>query len=128
MNRNRTLTTGKIFPQLTREQAIKMAKSGIWKKWSDEQIVGFQLYQDKMCMDFDRFHEALEKCLGRPVWTHELAFIDNIRLEFEGIKTKPSFEEIMNLIPEEKRLFFVASDESHTIGDNKNGQLVMPCS
>ena len=46
--------------QLTKEQAIAFAESGEWKSWTDEQIVRFQLFQDKLCMDFGRFHEAME--------------------------------------------------------------------
>jgi hypothetical protein len=30
--------------QLTKEEAIKFSESGIWKEWSDEQIVRFQLF------------------------------------------------------------------------------------
>jgi len=87
--------------QFTREQAIEIAKSGIWKEWSDEQVVKCQLYQKRLCMDFSRFHEAMEKVLGRPIFTHEFACVDLIR-EYEGKKEAPTFKEIMSLIPKEK--------------------------
>jgi hypothetical protein len=90
--------------QLTKEQAIAFAESGVWKEWTNEQIVRFQLFQDKMCMPFSRFHEAITKVLGREIWTHEFAFIDEIKKEYLGAKDAPTFEEIVNLIPEEKRL------------------------
>jgi len=89
--------------QLTKQQAIALAKSGIWKTWTDEEVVKFQLYQCKLCMDFDRFHQAIEKVLGRPVWTHEFAF-GNIKEEYEGKREMPTFKEILNLIPAEKRI------------------------
>jgi len=81
-----------------------MAGSGVWKHWTNEQIVRFQLFQDKLCMDFSRFHEAMEKVLDRPIWTHEFAFNDKLKEEYLGVKEKPSMEEIINLIPEEKRI------------------------
>lgn len=32
--------------QLTTQQAIEFAKSGIWKEWDNEHIVRFQLFQE----------------------------------------------------------------------------------
>ena len=90
--------------QLTKEEAIAFAESGVWKEWTNEQIVRFQLFQNKMCMPFSRFHEAIEDVLGRSIWTHEFAFIDEIKKEYLGAKAAPTFEEIVNLIPAEKRL------------------------
>jgi hypothetical protein len=90
--------------QLTKKQAIGMAKSGIWKEWTDEEIVRFQLFQKKLCMDFDRFHKAMEVVLERPVYTHEFAWMDELKKEYLGGKKPPSLEEIINLIPEEKRI------------------------
>jgi len=90
--------------QITREQAIELADSGAWKVWTDEDVVRFQLYQDRLAMDFARFHEALESVLGRPVWTHELANRDRIVAEYEGKRDAPTFQEIVELIPEHQRL------------------------
>ena len=91
--------------QLTKEQAIKFAESGIWKDWTDEQIVRFQLFQRKLCMDFSRFHKAVEGVLNRPVYTHEFGLdYDGIVKEYLGVKKAPTFDEIINLIPEEKRI------------------------
>jgi len=109
MDKNRILPTGKILPQLKRAQALKLAKSKEWEKWDDERIVRFQLYQDRLCMDFDRFHKAIEKVLGRPIWTHEFAQINLIRLEYEGIRKKPTLGEIMGQIPREKLILAVIS-------------------
>ena len=93
--------------QLTQEQAIELYDSGVWKNWTDEQVVRFQLFQDRLCVDFARFHEAMEKVLDRPVWTHEFAFRDSLIEEYLGIRDKPTFEEICNLIPEDKRIIIV---------------------
>jgi hypothetical protein len=90
--------------QLTKEQAITMANSGAYKEMTSEQIVRFQLFQNRLCMPFEVFHKAIEEVLGRPVWTHEFAFHKNIILEYLGEKPAPTFEEIINLIPKEKRI------------------------
>jgi len=90
--------------QLTKEQAIKMYESEIWKDMTLEQIAEFQLFQDRLCVPFDKFQEAMEKLLNRPVWTHEFAFKDQLIKEFLGEKSAPTMEEIINQIPEEKRI------------------------
>jgi hypothetical protein len=58
-------------------------------------------------MPFDKFHEAIEHRLGRGVWTHEFIDADNLRREMMGEKEPPSLEDIMNLIPAEKRIVIV---------------------
>lgn len=90
--------------QLTKEQAISIAKSGMWKNWTHEERFKFQLFQGRLCMDFSAFHESAEKVLGRPVFTHEFALsnLDNIIKEYLGEKPAPTFEEIVSMIPKEK--------------------------
>jgi hypothetical protein len=94
----------KNMKQFTKEQAIKLAKGGEWKDWTDEEIVKFQLYQKKLCMDFHRFHVAVGNVLGRPVYTHEFSNMEALIDEYEKEKPSPTFEEILNMIPEEKRI------------------------
>ena len=99
--------------QITKEQAIAIGKSEVWKTWTDEEIVKFQLYQDKLAVPFSRFHQAVEKVLGHPVWTHEFGLnYQGLVQEYEGKKAKPSFEEIMGLIPKEKLILVVPTNES----------------
>jgi hypothetical protein len=90
--------------QLTKEQAIAIAESGEWEKWTDEEIVKLQLFQDRLCVPFDRFHQAIEKVLGRPVWTHEFAFIENLREEYRKERPQPTMAQILDLIPGDKRI------------------------
>lgn len=90
--------------QLTTEQAIAMADSGVWKEWTAEQVVGFQLFQENLCMDFNHFHKCVQEVFGRRVFTHEFAFHDELVKEYLGAKETPTFEDIINLIPKEKRL------------------------
>lgn len=89
--------------QLTKEQAIAFAESNVWQTWTDEQIVQFQLFQTMLCMDFNRFHQAVEAVLQRPVFTHEFGF-NRITEEYLGTRDAPTFEEIINLIPADKRI------------------------
>jgi len=90
--------------QLTQKEAIAFAQGGTWKSWSDELIASFQLSQDKLCVPFDRFHEAIEKVLKRPVYTHEFADPDKLRLEFNGVRKAPTIHEILALLPKDKTI------------------------
>ena len=63
-------------------------------------------------MPFGVFHEAVEKTLGRPVYTHELGFnVDGLKKELEGKAEAPSLVEILNLIPKDKKVIIVKSSE-----------------
>lgn len=94
---------------LTKEQAVRLAKTGWWNDVGDEDIVGFQLFETKLCMPFDRLHRAVEAVLGRPVWTHEFAFAEQLRVEYLGGCDAPTFEEILGYIPFDKRIVVVNS-------------------
>ena len=90
---------------MTKENAIALAELEFWKSLTDRQIAEFQISEEKLCMPFSVFHEAIEKTLGRPVYTHEFGLsLEGLKSElFEG-KLPPTLEEIMNLIPAEKRI------------------------
>ena len=93
--------------QLTEKQAIEFANSKVYEAWSPRQIAEFQIEQERLCVPFDLFHESVEKTLGRPVFTHEFAFSENLRKELFGEKEPPTLEEIIELIPTEKRAFIL---------------------
>ncbi|MCD5380846.1 hypothetical protein LR004_02865, partial [Candidatus Gracilibacteria bacterium] len=79
-----------------------------WAQWSDRQIVDFQLFQKRLAVPFDKFHSALEKVLDRPVFTHEFGMnYDGIVSEYLGESNPPSLEDILNLIPEKKRILIL---------------------
>lgn len=89
--------------QLTKEQAIAFAENKCYEGMTYRQIAEFQIEQDKLCMPFGIFHEAIEKTLGRPVFTHEFGFNrEGLKKELYGEKEPPTFEEICALIPKEK--------------------------
>jgi hypothetical protein len=90
--------------QLTSKQAIAFHDSKVWESWTDEQIAGFQLFQKYLAVPFDRFHQAMEKVLGRLIFTHEFGSAGNLEKEFLGLKKAPTFEEILNLIPKDKQI------------------------
>ena len=93
---------------MTREEAIGLLNTKWWEGMSHRDIVMFQLFVDRLCIPFDIFHEALEKALGRPVWTHELGLnAEGLKKELLGEKEPPTMREIMELIPEEKRIIII---------------------
>jgi hypothetical protein len=93
---------------MLKKQAIKLYKSGWWKEVSDYDKVKFQLFEKRLCMPFDVFHGAVERVLGRPVFTHEFGMnVEGLRNEFLKEQKAPTFEEIVNLIPEDKRMLVV---------------------
>jgi len=85
--------------QLTKEQAIAMHDSKEWENWTDAEIAAFQMEQNKLCVPFSRFHQAVEAVLGRPVWTHEFADRDGLRDEMNGKIPKATFADVLNKIP-----------------------------
>ena len=73
-----------MIEQLTKEQAIAFHDNEQWKGMSFKQKATLQISQEKLCMPFDVFHEAVEKTIGRPVFTHEFVVnADGIRAEIE---------------------------------------------
>jgi len=88
---------------LTTEQAIAYHDSGAWKKLTAYQRASWQLGQDCLCMPFDVFHKAMKDALGRPVWTHEFGLNrEGLKAELENRAPRPTFDDVMNLIPTEK--------------------------
>lgn len=97
--------------EITEQQAVQLAGSGFWKTMTHRQIAEFQMHTSRLCMPFGVFHEAVEKALGRPVWTHEFGLaLDALKAELRGDRGAPTFSEIMNLIPEEKRVLIVLKE------------------
>ena len=90
--------------QLNREQAIAFHDSKAYELMSHSERALFQINQKLLCMPFGVFHEAIESALGRPVFTHEFVDSDRLRKELMGEKPAPTFDEILALIPEDKRI------------------------
>lgn len=95
---------------VTKEQAIALAKSEFWKGMAHRQIAEFQLNEELLCMPFEVFHEAMEKTLGRPVFTHEFGLnVQGLKDELYNGASAPSLEDIIGLIPEDKRLIILSA-------------------
>jgi hypothetical protein len=88
-----------------REAAIKLAQTGWWKGKSPEQICDVQLFTEELCMPFGDFHEAVEKALGRPVFTHEFGLnYDGIVRQYLGDEAAPTMDDILALLPADKTI------------------------
>lgn len=91
--------------QLTREQAIAFCDNKLYEGMTSQQIAEFQMEQERLCMPFDVFHKAITEALGRPVYTHEFGLNrEGLLKELRGEKEPPTLEEIINLIPKDKRI------------------------
>src|SRR4051794_3130120 len=100
--------------QFTMKEAVAFFESRAWEAMSLKDRTRFQLYQDRLCMPFSIFHEAVESALGRSVWTHEFAFDtgrQRLKDELNKIVAPPTMDEIIALIPEEKRI--IIGDVGH---------------
>jgi len=93
---------------MTKEQAIKLAESKFWENMELKDIAKFQLFEEKLCMPFGVFHNAIEKTLDRPVFTHEFGLnVEDLKKELLKEKPMPTIEEIINLIPKDKQIIFL---------------------
>jgi len=102
-----------MMKSIGREKAIELYDSNWWELCDEREITEFQLFVEELCCPFEIFHAALEKTIERPVWTHELGLnLEGIQREFLGEKAPPTMEEILNLIPEEKRIVVAVGDAS----------------
>jgi len=91
------------------ERAIALAESKWWEGKTHREIAEFQLFTQELACPFDVFHEAVEKSLDRPVFTHEFGLnYDGICNEFLGLKEAPTLDDIIGLIPEDKRIILVS--------------------
>lgn len=93
---------------MTKTEAIKLAESKFWETMSFKERAIFQMFEEKLCMPFDVFHEAIEKALNRPVFTHEFGLNpEGLRKELLGESPAPTLEDIINLIPKDKQIILV---------------------
>ena len=58
-----------------------------WNSDDPMEVAWGQLNEPTLIMDFDKFHEAIEKALGRPVFTHEFGInAEELKKELEAKK------------------------------------------
>ena len=92
-----------VTDQLTEDQASEFYHKGRWEAMSLEERARFQFSQDRLCMPFGIFHEAAEKALGRPVWTHEFIDLKRLLEELDGRHPRATMSEIMNSLTDRMR-------------------------
>lgn len=95
--------------QMTKKEATNFFDNKGWMLLNERKRAELQINQDLLCMPFDIFHSAIEKTIGRSIFTHEFGSKGHVGLKkelFEG-KAPPTFQEIMELIPEDKRVLVV---------------------
>lgn len=91
--------------QLSKSEAIEYFDNKKWEGLDYREIATFQMRQKRLCIPFSVFHEAVEKTLGRPVWTHEFALnYDGILKELEGGDDNPTMQEIIEMLPADKTI------------------------
>lgn len=98
---------------LTKEQAISLYESKFWEDMTYRQRAEFQITEERLCMPFDIFHEAVEKTLNRPVFIYEFGLnLGGLKNELFNGAEPPTFEQILELIPENRRLLILNSQET----------------
>ena len=90
----------------TKQQAKALHDSGFWRKLDHHERARFQLWQRRLCMPWSVFHEAMTVALGRPVYTHEFVSknLDGLQAELLGDASPPTVEELLAMIPKDKRV------------------------
>lgn len=97
--------------KMTKETAVALYESKFWLTMTHRERAEFQLFTDLLCMPFDVFHEAMEKALGRPVFTHEFGLNrEGLEAELMGQAPAPSLDDIINLIPADKRVIVAVGE------------------
>ncbi len=82
----------------------EQAKAEVWKTWSHYERAVFQLNERFLCMPWSVFQEAVGEALDRSVYSHEFAKPKDLIAELCGDKTPPTMDDIIGMIPEEKRI------------------------
>ncbi|MFZ2414425.1 MAG: hypothetical protein WAW33_00230 [Minisyncoccia bacterium] len=84
-----------------------------WESSDPFEIAWGQLNEPILVMDIGKYMEALNTVLDRPVYNHELTSsnLEKLREEIRGNRPAPSLEEIIKMIPEEKRIIVELSEK-----------------
>lgn len=99
------MNKSKYAKSIGRDAAIALAATKWWTDLPDKQVAKTGMLITELCLPFEVLHGSVERALGRPVYTHEFGLnYDGIIQELLGERDAPSLEEIMNLIPEQKRI------------------------
>ena len=91
--------------QFTKEEALQIYQSGSWKKLTDLQLAGFQLYQQFVFCDFGRYRDCLNKALYRGAINSQKEGArfrtetgEALREEWEHLHNVPEFSHMKSLL------------------------------
>ncbi len=93
---------------LTREQALALYDSRFWESLAYVERARFQLSEERLCMPFEVFIEAVERALGRSVRVGELIDSRGLLAELTGEQQPLDVDELLSLVPAEKRMLLAA--------------------
>ncbi len=93
---------------LTREQALALYDSRFWESLAYVERARFQLSEERLCMPFEVFIEAVERVLGRSVSVGELIDSRGLLAELTGEQQPLDVDELLSLVPAEKRMLLAA--------------------
>lgn len=94
--------------RLSRNQAAALYDSQFWRFLNAEERARFQLTEDRLCMPFPVFQQAVEICLNRRVGVVEYLRPRLLLDELSGSVPAPSVEDILELVPPENLPLLVA--------------------
>lgn len=94
--------------RITMEQAVSLYDTRFWESMNYEERAIFQLFEERLCMPFDIFREALEMTLGRRVKNQEILLGDKLGVEILRGRAAPSTDDIISLIPVHSRRLLAA--------------------
>ncbi len=93
---------------LTREQALALYDSRFWESLAYVERARFQLSEERLCMPFEVFIEAVERVLGRSVSVGELIDSRGLLAELTGEQQPLDVDELLSLVPARKRMLLAA--------------------
>lgn len=96
------------IPQLDALQAMIVFNSGVWKKWSDMDILKFQCFQERLCVSEEAFRNAYDNKIGeRPiVHFNDKKWMDLIKEDFLTFYPHPTRKELGKLLPADKAILW----------------------
>lgn len=90
---------------MTEAQAQALFASRFWGRLSARDRAFFQIHEERLCMPFAVFRDALEEALGHPVFDATLVVhLEGLRAELRGGAPAPTSAEILAMIPADVRL------------------------
>lgn len=72
---------------MTEQEVVNLYHSRVWEQWTDHQICEmlFGPANFRLFCGISRLQKALESVLGRPVFTHEFMFRDQLTAEYNKV-------------------------------------------